>query len=60
MNGFELQVPGELAGYGSPQLLVTVANLNSAGGAVSVDIQERDVGKGENAARPILLRHDAS
>lgn len=58
MNGFELQVPGELDGHSSPQLLVTAANSNSAGGAV--DIQEPGVGKGENAARPILLRHDAS
>lgn len=40
---------------------VTAANLNSAGGTVSVDIaQSRGVGKGENPARPILLRHDAS
>lgn len=43
LNGFELQVPGELAGYGSPQLLVTAATLNSAGGAVSVDIFKRAV-----------------
>lgn len=44
--GFELQVPGELGGHSSPQLSVTADNLNSAGGAVSVDIAEPGCGKG--------------
>lgn len=44
--GFELQVLGEPGGHSSPQLSVTAANLNSAGGALSVDIAEPGYGKG--------------
>lgn len=49
--GFELQVLGEPGGHSSPQLSVTAANLNSAGGALSVDIAEPGYGKGGKTQR---------